>query len=314
VDPTLVDITVTLNGGQTASGTGIVLTSHGVVLTNNHVVEGATSISVTDVGNGQTYSATVLGYDRTRDIAVIKLVHASGLRTAKIGSSTSLAVGTRVVAIGNAGGAGGTPSVAGGTITALHRAITASDALSGQSENLSGLIEINANVQPGDSGGSLVNGSGHVIGVDTAASQSFSLSSQSSQGYAIPITTALQIVHQIEARRSSSTIHVGPTAYLGVLVTTAGPSAVNPYGQPGGGTTVQGAAIRAALGGGPASVAGLAPGDVITSVDAHRVTTAAGLSVLMETFTPGEHVRVGWTDPSGVTHTTSITLGTGPAQ
>ncbi len=154
VSPDLVDINTTLGDqGGSAAGTGIVLTSNGEVLTNNHVIDGATSISVTDIGNGQTYRATVVGYNRTSDIAVIQLQGASGLKTATLGDSSSVSVGQGVVAIGNAGGVGGTPSYAGGSVTALDQTITASDQGGANAEQLSNMIEINANIEPGDSGG-----------------------------------------------------------------------------------------------------------------------------------------------------------------
>ena len=137
----------------TAAGTGIVLTSTGEVLTNNHVIEGATSIKVTDIGNGKSYTATVVGYDATQDVAVLHLQGASGLTTASLGDSATVQAGDRVVALGNAEGKGGTPSVATGMVTALNQSIIASDGLSGVNEQLSGLIESNARIKPGDSGG-----------------------------------------------------------------------------------------------------------------------------------------------------------------
>ena len=157
----------------TAKGTGIVLTSNGEILTNNHVINGATSVSVTDIGNGKTYKATVVGYDESHDIAVLQLSGASGLTTATTGDSSTVNVGDSVVALGNAGGAGGTPSVAAGAVTALNQSITASDESSGSSEQLTGLIETNADIQAGDSGGPLVNSHGQVIGIDTAASTNY---------------------------------------------------------------------------------------------------------------------------------------------
>ena len=153
-----------------ALGTGIVLTSNGEILTNNHVINGATSVSVTDIGNGKTYKATVVGYDVSQDIAVLQLSGASGLTTASTGDSSSVSVGDSVVALGNAGGVGGTPWVAAGSVTALNQSITASDESSGSSERLTGLIETNADIQAGDSGGPLVNSHGQVIAMDTAAS------------------------------------------------------------------------------------------------------------------------------------------------
>jgi S1-C subfamily serine protease len=169
-DPGLVDIVSTLGDENAeAAGTGQVVTSSGEVLTNDHVITGATSIKATDVGNGRTYTATVVGYDQTDDVAVIQLQGASGLATVSFGNSSQVASGSQVVALGNAGGKGGTPSVAAGAVTALNQSITASDEDSSSSEQLKGMIETNADIQPGDSGGPLVNGSGQVIGMDTAA-------------------------------------------------------------------------------------------------------------------------------------------------
>src|ERR1039457_2713314 len=187
VDPGLVDVVSTL-GYQSgaAAGTGIVLTSTGEVLTNNHVIDGATSISVTDVGNGRVYSATVVGYDRSSDIAVLQLRGASGLKVASIGNSSKVRVGEAVVGIGNAGGVGGTPEVVGGSVTGLNRSITATEQDGGNPENLKGLIQVNADIQPGDSGGPLVDTAGKVLGMDTAASAGFSFQTAGTQGYAIP--------------------------------------------------------------------------------------------------------------------------------
>jgi S1-C subfamily serine protease len=321
VEPALVDVNVTFDGQEPGAGTGIVLTSNGEVLTNNHVVEGATSISVTDIGNGKTYAATVVGYDATDDVAVVQLANASGLRTAKIGNSSGAALGDAVVAIGNAGGTGGTPTATGGSITALNQAITASDEISGANENLTGLIETDANIQPGDSGGSLVNASGEVIGMDTAAAQGFALSSQTDQGYAIPINKALSIASQIESGSASSTIHVGPTAYLGVFISTSGSRSspysggyVDPFGSQNGSSATSGALINGVARGGPAAKAGLAEGDAIISIDGRSVGSAADLSSLIQHYQPGESVHVGWIDASGQSHTSAVTLGSGPAQ
>ncbi len=223
VNPALVDV-VSTDGdeGATSAGTGIVLTSTGEVLTNNHVISGATSIKVTDVGNGRTYTASVVGYDASHDVAVIQLKNASGLTVASLGDSSTVASGDTVVALGNAEGKGGTPSVASGKVTGLNQSITASDELSGVSEQLTGLLETNADIQPGDSGGSLVNSYGQVIGMDTAASSGYQFQSQgnqtTTQAYAIPINAALAIAKQIEAGTTSATVHIGATAFLGVEI------------------------------------------------------------------------------------------------
>jgi S1-C subfamily serine protease len=327
VDPGLVDINVTFDYQQAdGAGTGIVLTSNGEILTNNHVIEGATSISVTDIGNGKTYSAAVVGYDPTDDVAVIQLANASGLKTASIGNSNKLSDGEGVVAIGNAGGVGGTPSAAGGSITALNQSITASDELSGNTESLTGLIQTNADVQSGDSGGSLVNSDGQVVGMDTAAAQAYSLSSQTDQGYAIPIAKALGVASEIESGNSSTTVHVGATAFLGVLIDASSSSSTgssgssgssgtyDPYGQQSGGTDVSGAEISSVVSGGAAANAGLTEGDVITSFGGQTVSSAAELSTVVQQYKPGNSVQIGWTDTSGQTHTATVTLGSGPAQ
>jgi S1-C subfamily serine protease len=313
VDAGLVDINVTL-GYQSAQGaaTGIVLTSTGEIVTNNHVVDGATGISVTDLGNGKTYKATVVGYDVTHDIAVLQLQGASGLKTAKLGDSSKVTVGEAVVAIGNAGGTGGTPSAAGGSVTALDQQITAGDELGGASEQLTGLIEVNADIQAGDSGGSLVNSSGQVIGVDTAASSTngtqyaFAGSGISSgnDGFAVPINEALSIVKQIVSGDATTTVHVGSTAFLGVELA----SSSGYYG-----ATVSGATVAGVLAGGTAAGAGLVAGDVITSLGGHAVDSPSALSALMFGYHAGTSVKLGWTDASGQSHTATVVLGSGPA-
>ena len=216
VDPALVDLNVVL-GDQSAEGaaTGIVLSSSGLVLTNNHVVEGATQIKATDLGNGRTYGASVVGYDASRT-SPHQAPGAAGLTAAHLGDQRS-AVGQGVAGIGNAGGLGGVPTIARGTVVALGQQITASDALDGTSEQLSGLIETNADIQPGDSGGPLVDRAGRVLALDTAASSGFSFgSAQQHAGLAIPIDTAVSLVHKIENGQASAAIHIGPTAFLGV--------------------------------------------------------------------------------------------------
>jgi S1-C subfamily serine protease len=306
VDPGVVDVNTQL-GYEDASGagTGMVLTPTGVVLTNNHVVDGATSISVTDVGNGRTYTATVVGTDSADDVAVLQLSGASGLTTVHIGSSSTLKVGESVVAIGNAGGVGGSPSVSSGAVTDLNQSIAASDEFSGTTEQLSGLVETDATLEAGDSGGPLVDTSGRVAGMDTAASGGFQLQSGSSQSFAIPIDHALAIAAQIEAGDASSTIHIGPTAFLGVEVETA-------TGLPGGSSS-PGAAVVTVESGSPAGQAGLTTGDVIDSLDGRNVDSPDTLSGIIEDLRPGDSVELGWTDLSGRQQTGTVQLATGPA-
>jgi S1-C subfamily serine protease len=304
IDPAVVDIVSTLSDGE-AAGTGMVLTSSGEVLTNNHVIDGATSIAVTDVGNGQTYRASVVGYDATHDIAVLKLSGASGLTTASIGDSGQVGVGNKVVAVGNAGGKGGTPSVAAGQVTGLNKQITAVDSGSGTSETLTGVLRTNADIQPGDSGGPLLNTSGQVVGMDTAASSAETDSatgeSAAIQAFAIPINQAVATAHQIEAGKASATVHIGTTAFLGVEVS----------GQ--GGAGVNGAAIVGVVQGGAAATAGIAGGDIITSVGGKSVTSANGLRDALTTYKPGDSVKVTFSTQEGGTQTATVVLGSGPA-
>jgi S1-C subfamily serine protease len=244
VDPGLVDVVSTMgyqNG--TAAGTGMVLTSTGEVLTNNHVIDGATSIKAIDVGNGRTYAAKVVGYDKSHDVAVLQLEGASGLQTVTLGSA-SPRTGQKVVALGNADGKGGTPSVAAGRVTGLDQSITASDEGSGDNaERLTGMIGHDADIQPGDSGGPLVNTDGQVVGMNTAASTSPSTASFGSQSgrtqtqaFAVPITEASTIASQLEAGTPSPTAHLGGTAFLGVQTSsgTGGPGGSGGSGGDGG--------------------------------------------------------------------------------
>ena len=319
VDPGLVDVNSTFAYQQASgAGTGIVLSSNGIVLTNNHVIDGATSITVTDLGNGRVYPATVVGYDKTKDVAVLQLQGASGLRTASIGNSSSAHVGTPVVAIGNAGGVGGTPSAAGGSITGLDQSITASDSLDGVAEHLTGLIQTNANIVPGDSGGPLVDSSGQVIGMDTAASAGNQLQSALSQGYSIPINQAVSLARSILAGDSTVSIHVGPTAFLGVLIGSSSESA-NPGAFVFGGSplsqnpqTSSGATVGGVIPGYAAANAGLSAGDVITAVNGQAVSSPSALSSDIASAKPGQSVTITWTGAGGQSQSATVKLTAGP--
>jgi S1-C subfamily serine protease len=343
VDPALVDVVSTLGDqGASAAGTGIVLTSNGTVLTNNHVIRGATSIKVTDVGNGRTYTAKVVGYDASKDVAVIQLQNASGLTTANLGDSSSVQAGDAVTALGNAGGKGGTPSVATGAVTALNQGITASDEGSGvNSEQLSGLIETNANIQPGDSGGALVNSFGQVIGMNTAASSGTQFQSESgqsaAQAYAIPIDNAETIAKQVEAGQGSSTVHIGATAFLGIETdgSNSGSGSGSGSGDSGGfggfggfgggfggqgdgsgsngSGTSNGVTIAGALSGSAAANAGLTAGDTITAVGGQAVSSASDIQQALVKYHPGDKISVNWVDQNGQSQTATVTLASGPA-
>jgi S1-C subfamily serine protease len=307
VNPGLVDIVTTLGYQHArAAGTGMVLTSSGEVLTNNHVIEGATSIKAVDVGNGRSYRASVVGYDRGHDVAVLQLRGASGLQTVATGNSAHATVGEKVVAIGNAGGKGGTPSLVTGRIVSVAASVTASDAAAGTSERLSGLIGHNAPIKPGDSGGPLVSQAGKVIGMNTAASAGFTMQGQT-QAFAIPINRALSIADRIESGRGSATVHIGATGFIGVAVFSADQAELR--GVPAGtGVMIQGVFPRS-----PASAAGLTAGDVIVSAGGRQVASPETLQSVLQRRHPGDRVGLTWIDQGGLRHSATVTLMNGPA-
>jgi S1-C subfamily serine protease len=318
VAPGLVDINTQLGyqnvGG---AGTGIVLSPSGEVLTNNHVISGATSINVTDIGNGQTYPATVVGYDRSHDIAVLQMQGASGLQVASIGDSDAVAVGDEIAAIGNAGGVGGTPSIAGGTVSALDQAVSVSDDATGSAEQLSGLIQVAADVQPGDSGGPLVNTAGQVVGVDTAGSAGSRSQSSGGEGMAVPINDAIAISKQIDTGTDSAAVHIGPTGILGIMVQEPTAQARrggfgSGYGSAGSSAPGSGATVAGVTPGSPGEQSGLAPGDVIVSLDGAAIDSPATLTTLLTGHHPGDQVRLAWTDPSGQRKAATVRLAAGP--
>lgn len=291
--------------GEAAAGTGMVLTSSGDILTNNHVVTGAGTITVTVPATGKSYTGKVAGYDVADDVAVIKLSGASNLKTI---SARTLPVvnGLRVTAVGNAGGTGRL-SRAPGSVTATSSTITASDD-QGSSETLTGLIETDAAVQPGDSGGALLDTAGRVVGMTTAASAGGSFrfaDAQSSSGYAIPIGKALKIAKQIRSGSSSTRVHIGATAFLGVSLSSA---------SDGGFYDQSGVTVEGVVSGGPAAKAGLQTGDVIVALGGRSVDSPTAVRSYVLSKKPGQKISVQYTNETAGTYATTLTLGSGPPQ
>ncbi|HEX3389614.1 MAG TPA: trypsin-like peptidase domain-containing protein [Streptosporangiaceae bacterium] len=320
VEPGMVDINSTLKYQDgAAAGTGMILSSNGVVLTNNHVVEGSTHLTATTVVAGKKYQATVIGVDPTDDVALIKLQGAAGLKTVQVGDSSKVRLGTGVVAIGNAGGTGGSPTVTSGAITALGRTITASDSGSGQNtETLHNMLQTNAAIAEGDSGGALANAAGQVIGMNTAANSQSLGGAGTSMGFAIPINRALSIARQIASGNASGHILIGPKGFMGVGV-DAVTDATQCLAQSGVRAgyhvpTQSGALVCYAYPGTPAYKAGVRPGDVITRVSGQSVSTASGLTGVMLKYKPGTTVSLTWVDPQKQSHTSSLTLINGPVK
>jgi len=350
VEPGLVDITATLRySGQVFEGTGMVLSQSGLVLTNNHVIDGSTGLAATVVSTGRRYTAEIVGTDAKDDIALLKLDGVSGLKTVQVGDSSKVTLGAPVVALGNAGGGGGSPAVTSGSITALNRTITASDAGSGTSETLHNMLQTDAQIAEGDSGGPLANAAGQVIGMNTAANtQSFG-SQGSSEGFAIRINHALAIANQMAAGHRSAAIRIGQPAFMGIAVASSSPSAASSTdspqqqlqqlnqtaGQFGGGIDSNGRClgngasnpvpgsiapastgtlIAGAFCHAPADAAGLTGGDVILAINGQAVGAPTSLTSLLTRYRPGDRVSVAWMDTSGQRHTSSLTLTAGPAK
>jgi len=330
VEAATVDITAKGPGGAD-EGTGMVLTPTGIVLTNNHVIDGSTVVTAQVDGSGKTYPVTVLGTDATDDVALLKL-NGGGFRTVTLGNSRAINVGDQVVAIGNALALPGSETVTNGIISATNRSVSVDDPSTGLTENLKGLFQTSAPINPGNSGGPLVDSAGQVIGMNTAqASSTSSGDSASNVGFAIPIDRAMGIAQQIQAGRATATVHIGPHPVMGVEVTTVAcaegqdncvalgstsPFGATPFfGAPSAGYTApvdQGAVVSEVLQGYPAQAAGLAVGDVITSFNRTTVTSPTDLSDQLSHLKVGSKVTVGWVTNSGSRESTTVTLAAGP--
>lgn len=317
-DPAVVDVDTALDdleGGGSAAGTGMVVSPGGLVVTNNHVVQGADTVTVVVPGHG-SHPATVIGTDPSADIAVLKVSGLTGLPTVKFGDSSTVTVGLPVVAIGNALGLGGSPTVTQGIISATGRTITASDETGSNPETLHGLLQTDATIAPGNSGGPLVDAATKVIGMDTAAASAGTTGA--SLGFAIPANRVLAIAGEIEAHTDLPGLVYGRQAFLGVEVVDSSaasgmnfgfgfglnPIASTPNGTPG--------VVIAAVGpGSAAATAGLVSGDVITAIDRQATATTSALSKAIEAKKPGQVVSLKLATQAG-TQTVKVRLGQGP--
>lgn len=275
-----------------AAGTGMVLTADGKVLTNYHVVAGSDKVAVTIADTGDTYSATVLGFDQTRDVALLQLKNASGLDTVTI-DTDAVNTGDQIAAVGNASG-GGKLVKAGGRVTATDQNLTvSSESPWGNSEDLTGLIETTAGAVPGDSGGPMFDAQTEVLGMTTAGSTSDHTS------YAVPIATALSVVQQIETGQDAGTVRVGPSGYLGVVAATRTSGS-------------KGIAIADVVAGGPADAAGITAGSRITKVGDTTITSKTNLANVIRNYEPGQQVSITWITANGHTKKATVTLGSSP--
>ncbi len=310
VSPAVVDINTTIqtaSGSAATAGTGLIITSSGDVLTNNHVVEGSVSITVTIQGKPARYTATVVGVDPTDDLAVIHVNGVSGLPTVTMADSSKVKVGDTVFALGNALGLGGAPRVTQGNVTALDQSITASDN-GAQAEQLTGMIQSDAEISPGDSGGALVNRAGQVIGIITAGEAQGFRSTSTTIAFAIPAPKAVDVANRILAGKAGNGIYIGPVGYLGVSVQSLDATTASQLGL----SVESGALVRGVVAGSPAEHAGITAGSVITGVNSIVVDSANSLGDALHQFKPGDHVTIAWV--AGKTHhASSVTLTSGPA-
>lgn len=292
-EPAVVEIDTQINyQGVIGNGTGFVIGSGGEVLTNFHVVQGADVITAT-VG-GATYPAVLLGFDRQHDIALIQIQGAPALPALPLGNSSAVAVGDPVVAIGNHDGTNGSYVRAPGTVAELGRDLPVEDTITGNKEMLTDLIAVAADVRAGDSGGPLVNAAGEVIGVIVAATVNFR-GVPVGEGFAIPFNTALGIANQVRSGVPTDAVHIGPPTLLGVGVNTGDQGDV-------------GLVLADVMVGGPASLAGLMPGDMLLSIDGSSVDTATALTTILDRHYRGDVVELVWLDQYGIERTGKATL------
>jgi S1-C subfamily serine protease len=339
LEPTVVDVTSALHyNAETAEGTGFVINAaDGLILTNNHVIRGATTVTVSLTSSGRQFPARIVGEDVTADVALLQIQDPAGLVTAAIGNSSTLPPGSPVLAIGNQAGVGGAPTVAPGVITGKGQTIQANDASSSFTETLHDMLVTNAHVAPGDSGGPLADAQGQVIGMITAAG-----TSPPNAGYAIPINYALAAARLIAVGRSAPGVIIGPQAFLGIV--TAGAAGGGPQRHAGGVSSPQGAPspapgapaaclqtstaatlpgrtapvrsgalVYGVLCGTGAEAAGLAAGDVITSANGQPVTSPGGLTAIVNGCRVGALVPVTWVSTAGKRQIRLVRLDLAPA-
>lgn len=305
VEPAVVSINTTMNtggdglgGSVQGAGSGMILTPSGEVLTNNHVVEDATKVTVTLFGQTRQLAAHVIGTDPSQDVALVQIDNQSNLPTVQLGDSSTTQVGDDVVAIGNALALQGGPTVTEGIVSAKNRSLSAQSEISSATESLSGLIQTDAPINPGNSGGPLVNSKGQVIGMNTAVAESGAGNAPAQDiGFAIATDTVKRLLPGLltggtgggsGGSRPSGSAATG-TPYLGVVVSDVTPQIARQDAL----TPTAGALVSGLASGGPAEQAGIKVNDVIVSFNGTAVSDVAGLVKDIDAQSPGNTVTVG---------------------
>ena len=299
-----------------AAGSGMILTPDGEVLTNNHVVSGATSVTVTLFGQSQPLAAHVVGTDPGEDVALVQIDHISGLPTVTFGDSGQALVGDSVLAIGNALALAGGPTVTEGIISAENRSLTAEND-SGQTENLTGLIQTDAAINPGNSGGPLVNAQGQVVGMNTAVASSTTGNAPTQNiGFAITVNSVKPLLAGLRTGGTGGSGGSGAApsatpaqnaAYIGVTVGDVTPQ----LRQQDHLSASSGALVTSVEPGSPAQASDVHVNDVIVEFDQDAITSPQALTSAIHPLKPGTHVILG-IDRGSARISLGVTLGARP--
>jgi S1-C subfamily serine protease len=303
VMPAVVNVVSTTENGS-GEGTGFVVRSDGVIVTNYHVVEGASKVTVlTSADKPVRYAARVIGGDAEADVAILQ-IQATDLATVPMGDSARLQLGQPVVAIGYALGLQGGPSVTTGVVSSLTRKITVPDDRCTDCSNgrrvYGNVVQTDAAINPGNSGGPLVNMSGQVVGINTAG---VNASNAENVGFAIQIDSAKPVIFQAAEHPQA------PVAYMGVGSMDASNPQIQFELDP---PVSDGAAILSVVQNGPADRAGIQVGDVVVSFDGTTIDTSEALGTAIRSHRPGDDVPVTVVHRDGARSTVTITLGTNP--
>jgi S1-C subfamily serine protease len=291
--------------GQEDQGSGMIITSSGEVVTNNHVIAGATTITVTLYGQTKARPAALVDADPNNDVALLQITGGANLPTVSYADSDDVQVGDGVVAIGNALGLSlSTPTVTQGIISAKGRTVTAGDSGSSATETLTDMFQTDAAINPGNSGGPLVDSSGKVIAMNTAVAADTSGTSEAQDiGFAIPANKIQNLLPGLRNHSIGSASKSG-TGFLGVGLETVTPQLRSTYGF----VPTNGAVVTQLESASPAAAAGIQIGDVIVSLDGKTVNSADQLAVAIQGDKPGQSVKIGlYRGQNRITATATLT-------